>query len=52
MYDNPEDEIIGQDVNDDVIHDVDVLNILNDLRVAGAEAISINGEREAIGTKV
>lgn len=45
MYDNPEDEIIGQDVNDDVIHDVDVLNILNDLRVAGAEAISINGER-------
>lgn len=45
MYDNPEDEIIGKDVNDDVIHDVDVLNILNDLRVAGAEAISINGER-------
>ena len=45
MYDNPEDEIVGQDVNDDIIHDVDVLNILNDLRVAGAEAISINGER-------
>ncbi len=45
MFDNPEDEIVGQDVNDDVIHDVDVLNILNDLRVAGAEAISINGER-------
>lgn len=45
MYDNPEEEIVGVDVNDDVIHDVDVLNILNDLRVAGAEAISINGER-------
>lgn len=45
MYDNPEEEIVGEDVNDDVIHDVDVLNILNDLRVAGAEAISINGER-------
>lgn len=45
MYDNPEEEIVGQDVNDDVIHDVDVLNILNDLRIAGAEAISINGER-------
>lgn len=45
MYDNPEDEVIGEDVNQDVIHDVDVLNILNDLRVAGAEAISINGER-------
>lgn len=45
MYDNPSDEIIGFDINDDVIHDVDILNILNDLRVAGAEAISINGER-------
>lgn len=45
MYDNMEDEIVGTDVNDDVIHDIDVLNILNDLRVAGAEAISINGER-------
>lgn len=45
MYDNQEEEIVGQDVNDDVIHDVDVLNIINDLRVAGAEAISINGER-------
>lgn len=45
MYDNPEDEIVGKDVNDDVIHDLDVLNILNDLRIAGAEAISINGER-------
>lgn len=44
MYDNPTEEIIG-DVNDYIIHDVDVLNILNDLRVAGAEAISINTER-------
>ncbi|MBC8590707.1 DUF881 domain-containing protein [Wansuia hejianensis] len=45
MYDNQSSEIIGFDVNDDIIHDVDILNILNDLRVAGAEAISINGER-------
>ena len=45
MYDNPSEEIIGANVNDDVIHDVDMLNIINDLRVAGAEAISINGER-------
>lgn len=45
MYDNPDSEIIGFDINDDIIHDVDVLNILNDLRVAGAEAISINGQR-------
>ncbi len=31
--------------NDDIIHDVDILNIINDLKVAGAEAISINEER-------
>ncbi|MDR7870078.1 MAG: DUF881 domain-containing protein [Tissierellaceae bacterium] len=45
MYDNPDSEIMGFDINDDIIHDVDILNILNDLRVAGAEAISINDER-------
>ncbi len=45
MFDNPEDTIVGFDINDDIIHDVDILNILNDLRIAGAEAISINGER-------
>ena len=45
MFDNPDDIIVGFDINDDIIHDVDILNILNDLRFAGAEAISINGER-------
>jgi uncharacterized protein YlxW (UPF0749 family) len=45
MYDNPNEEIMGFDINDDVIHDVDVLNILNDLKVAGAEVISINDQR-------
>lgn len=45
MYDNMSPEIVGFDVNDDVIHDVDVLNILNDLKIAGAEAISINDQR-------
>lgn len=45
MYDNPEERTMGFDLNDDVIHDSDILNILNDLRIAGAEAISINGER-------
>lgn len=45
MYDNTDSEIIGFDINDDIIHDVDVLNILNDLWLSGAEAISINDER-------
>lgn len=45
MYDNPSNQIVGFSVSDDIIHDVDILNILNDLRIAGAEAISINDER-------
>lgn len=45
MYDNPSSEIVGFDINDDIIHDTDVLNIFNDLWLAGAEAISINNER-------
>lgn len=35
----------GEDPNDLVVHDGDVLTILNDLKIAGAEAISINGQR-------
>ena len=35
----------GDDPNKIVVHNVDVLNVINDLNVAGAEAISINGER-------
>ncbi|WP_353094059.1 DUF881 domain-containing protein [Tissierella praeacuta] len=45
MYDNPEERSDGYDLNNDIIHDAYILNIINDLRVAGAEAISINGER-------
>ncbi|MGM0396372.1 MAG: DUF881 domain-containing protein [Bacillota bacterium] len=44
MYDNLGDQI-GLDFNDYIIHDVDIMNIINDLRVAGAEAISINDQR-------
>lgn len=45
MYDNPEERGFGYDLNKDIIHDTDILNIINDLKVAGAEAISVNGER-------
>lgn len=33
------------DEQDYIIHDSDLLTVLNDLRAAGAEAISLNGER-------
>ena len=52
MYDNMSDEIMGFDINDDVIHDVDILNILNDLKYAGAEALSINDQRVVSTTEI
>lgn len=35
----------GEDPNDIIVHDLDILMIINDLRNAGAEAISINNQR-------
>ncbi|KNF09917.1 hypothetical protein CLPU_1c00820 [Gottschalkia purinilytica] len=45
ISDNDNKEILGKDVNQDIIHDGDIQVILNDLKKAGAEAISINGQR-------
>jgi uncharacterized protein YlxW (UPF0749 family) len=35
----------GKDLNSLVVHDRDLIRILNDLKIAGAQAISLNGER-------
>ncbi len=43
--DNEERQLIGDNIQDDIIHDSEVQIIINDLKNAGAEAISINGER-------
>lgn len=45
MEENMDENAFGQSFDLDLIHDADVLRIINDLRVAGAEAISINGQR-------
>lgn len=45
MADNMSEEAAGQELDLDIIHDADVLRIINDLKEAGAEAISINGQR-------
>ncbi len=45
ISDNEDEEIVGSQINDDIVHDADIQIILNDLRKAGAEAISINGQR-------
>ncbi|MGE5395940.1 MAG: DUF881 domain-containing protein [Chitinophagales bacterium] len=36
---------LGEDPNDYIIHDTDLLKVVNELRAAEAEAISINGQR-------
>lgn len=35
----------GENPNDKIVHDQDILHILNDLRINGAEAIAINSQR-------
>jgi len=45
IKDNESTDIVGADINDDIVHDVDMQVIINDLKSAGAEAISINGQR-------
>lgn len=45
LKDSEKDAKQGQNPNDLLVHDMDVLRIINDLKGAGAEAISINGER-------
>lgn len=35
----------GENPNNVIVHDEDVLKIINDLKIAGAEALSINGQR-------
>lgn len=35
----------GEDISEYVIHELDIINVINELKNAGAEAISINDER-------
>lgn len=42
----------GENPNDLLVHDLDVLTIINDLKVAGAEAISINNQRVLSSTGI
>ncbi|MEF9991656.1 MAG: DUF881 domain-containing protein [Romboutsia sp.] len=42
----------GQNPNDLIVHDIDILRILNDLKKSGAEAISINAERVLSTSKI
>ncbi|HHY77417.1 MAG TPA: DUF881 domain-containing protein [Clostridiales bacterium] len=45
MNDSKKDVGVADNPDLYIIHDIDVLEVVNELRAAGAEAISINGER-------
>lgn len=42
----------GEDVNNLLVHDIDILMIINELKYCGAEAISVNGQRIVDATSV
>ncbi len=50
--DNNENYYPGNNVMDDIVHDIDILNIINDLKVAGAEGISIKGQRVLASSEI
>lgn len=42
----------GEDINVVLVHDIDIIMIINDLKRCGAEAISVNGQRIADRTEI
>ncbi|MFV0518511.1 MAG: DUF881 domain-containing protein [Aminipila sp.] len=42
----------GEDINNLLVHDLDILNVINELNRSGAEAISVNGQRITANTAI
>jgi len=42
----------GEDINNILVHDLDIIMIINDLKRSGAEAISVNGQRVIDKTEI
>lgn len=52
IKDSEKDVSNGENPNDFIVHDIDVLKIINDLKKSGAKALSINGERLLQSSKI
>lgn len=52
IRDSDIDILPGQNPNDYIVHDQDVLRMVNDLKTAGAEVISINNQIYTLGTEI
>jgi len=42
----------GEDINNLLVHDVDIMIVINDLKRCGAEAVSVNGQRIVDRTEI
>ncbi|MEA4845691.1 MAG: DUF881 domain-containing protein [Clostridiaceae bacterium] len=52
LNDSQQEVAEGEDIAWYLVHDIDILEIVNELRMAGAEAISINDERVTATTSI
>ncbi|HZK34670.1 MAG TPA: DUF881 domain-containing protein [Bacillota bacterium] len=52
LNDRKRDTIIANNFNYFIVHDSDVLNVINELKSSGAEAISINGTRIMANSRI
>lgn len=52
IQDSDKEYVDGENDSSGLVHDADIQNILNDLKVAGAEAISIGGQRVILNSAV
>lgn len=50
--DGKRDLYAGEDINNLLVHDIDILMIINELKHSGAEAISVNGQRIVDSTSI
>ena len=52
LDDNPDLMLEKSDINSFIIHDINLLLVINQLKAAGAEAISVNSERIVVNSEV
>ncbi|MCW3094574.1 MAG: hypothetical protein JWL77_192 [Chthonomonadaceae bacterium] len=52
LTDSKKDRLIGVDPQSYLIHDRDIRDVVNELRAAGAEAITVNGQRITVSSSI
>jgi uncharacterized protein YlxW (UPF0749 family) len=52
LSDSKKDRLIGVDPQSYLVHDRDIRDVVNELRAAGAEAITVNGQRITVSSSI